>query len=85
VLQSRSERLPLPARSLVTELTELPRLAVRTFNNESSAGWLMNSSFCGLLRRVVWWLDTDVSEDRAASIFRVEILAFGESLQILGL
>jgi hypothetical protein len=45
----------------------------------------MNSSFCGLLRRVVWWLDTDVSEDRAASIFRVEILAFGESLQILGL
>jgi len=24
-----------------------------------------------LLRRVVWWLDTDVSEDRVVSIFTV--------------
>jgi hypothetical protein len=35
------------------------------------------SPFCGLLRRVVWWLDTSVSEDRAASIFRVEGRATG--------
>jgi hypothetical protein len=26
-----------------------------------------------LLGRVAWWLDTNVSEDRPASIFRVEV------------
>jgi hypothetical protein len=30
-----------------------------------------NSWFCGLLCRVEWWSDTNVSEDRAASICRV--------------
>jgi hypothetical protein len=29
---------------------------------------------------VVWWLDNNVSEDRAASIFRVEVRAESESL-----
>jgi hypothetical protein len=31
-----------------------------------------NSWFSGPVRRVEWWLDTNVSEDHAASIFRVE-------------
>jgi len=31
-----------------------------------------NSWFSWLLRRVVWWLDTNVSDDRAASIFRAD-------------
>jgi len=30
-----------------------------------------NLWFSGLLRRVVWWLDTNVSEGRADSIFRM--------------
>jgi len=29
--------------------------------------------FSGLLRYVVWWLGTNVSEDRAASIVRVDV------------
>jgi hypothetical protein len=32
-----------------------------------------NSWFYGLLRRVVWWLDINVSEHRTASVFRVKI------------
>jgi len=35
-----------------------------------SGRWNLNSSFSGLLRRVVWWLSTNVSEDSPASIFR---------------
>jgi hypothetical protein len=31
-----------------------------------------------MLRRVVWWLDTNVSEDRAVSIFRVEMRGDGK-------
>jgi len=34
----------------------------------------------GLFRRVVWWLDTNVSEDRVAYIFRVEVRVESESL-----
>jgi hypothetical protein len=31
-----------------------------------------NLWFSGLLHHVVWWLDTSLSEDHAALIFRVE-------------
>jgi hypothetical protein len=33
---------------------------------------IQNLWFSGFLRRVVWWLDTIVSDDRPASIFRVD-------------
>jgi len=32
----------------------------------------LNSWFSGMLHRIVWWMDTNVSGDLAASIFRVE-------------
>jgi hypothetical protein len=38
-----------------------------------------NLSFSWLLGRVAWWLDTDVSGDRVASIFRVEVHGESES------
>jgi len=32
-----------------------------------------NSWFSGLLYRIVWWLDINVSEDRVASVLRIEM------------
>jgi len=32
--------------------------------------WREKSVFCGLFHRVGWWLDTNVSDDRASSIYR---------------
>jgi len=38
--------------------------------------------YSGLLRRVVWWLDTNVSEDHVASIFRFYLYDFLQSLAL---
>jgi hypothetical protein len=38
-----------------------------------SRRWWRISLFCGSLHLVVWLFDTNVSEDRAACIFRVEV------------
>jgi hypothetical protein len=45
-----------------------------SFNNQRA----QNSWFSGLLRRAARWSDTNVSEDRAPSIFRVEVLGNGK-------
>jgi hypothetical protein len=57
--------------SLVNNLVSFTHFVLYVRCLRFSRQWGQVSWFCGLLRRVVWWLDTIVSEDRASSIFRV--------------
>jgi hypothetical protein len=45
----------------IMELGQLPTEQNKTIRPEFLSSW-----FSGLFRRVVWWLDIDVSEGRAA-------------------